>query len=76
MHPNTRDLFIDAIITIAHDQHLHVVAEGVETMLRRDTLIELYCAVIHGFLARRLLPATEFHGWPKRHYATQGVSSV
>ncbi|HWU78335.1 MAG TPA: bifunctional diguanylate cyclase/phosphodiesterase [Rhodanobacter sp.] len=76
LHPEARDLFIDAIITIAHDQRLLVVAEGVETDVQRDALIELDCDVIQGYLVSRPLPAREFHRWLEQHHSMHGVPSA
>ncbi|WEN14013.1 bifunctional diguanylate cyclase/phosphodiesterase [Rhodanobacter sp. AS-Z3] len=76
LRPDARDLFINAIIAIAHDQHLHVVAEGVETDLQRDALIELDCDVLQGFLIARPLPAAELHRWLEGRRSSKRVPLV
>mgnify|MGYP001073102844 CR=1 FL=1 len=57
------DPFIEAIITIAHEQRLFVVGEGVETGQQRDVLAELGCDALQGYLICRPLPAAAFRQW-------------
>ncbi len=75
LQPDTRDPFTESIIAIAHEQHLHVVAEGVETNPQREALAALGCDAIQGFLISRPLPAAEFHRWLERQLAQQCVAS-
>jgi diguanylate cyclase (GGDEF)-like protein len=69
LQPGTRDPFTESIIAIAHDQKLHVVAEGVETAAQREALEALDCDAFQGYLFSRPLPATEFHRWLEQHMA-------
>lgn len=57
------DPFIQAIITIAHEQQLFVVGEGVETGEQRDALAGLGCDALQGYLICRPLPAAAFRQW-------------
>lgn len=45
-----------AIITMAHELNMRVVAEGVETVEQLKTLASLHCDEIQGFLVSRPLP--------------------
>lgn len=65
------DPFIEAIITIAHEQHLFVVAEGVETSQQRDVLAELGCDALQGYLICRPLPAAQFRLWLQQQTAAR-----
>lgn len=70
------DPFIDAIITMAHQQKLFVVAEGVETRQQRDALAGLHVDAIQGYLVCGPLPALEFQQWLEQHAAQQDVAST
>ncbi len=48
-----------AIINLAHDLNLHVVAEGIETIQQLDKLQQLGCDAIQGFLLGRPMPEAE-----------------
>lgn len=48
-----------AIINLAHDLDLHVVAEGIETVQQLDKLHELGCDSIQGYLLGRPMPEAE-----------------
>jgi diguanylate cyclase (GGDEF)-like protein/PAS domain S-box-containing protein len=50
---------IHAIVGIARGFGLHLVAEGVETAFQKETLHELGCDEMQGFLFSRPLPAAE-----------------
>ena len=50
----------EAIIVMAHKLGLKVVAEGVETELQRDLLIDAGCDYAQGYLFSRPVPAEEF----------------
>ncbi|MEO8998747.1 MAG: EAL domain-containing protein [Rhodanobacter sp.] len=63
LQPGVRDTFVEAIITIAHEQQLYVVAEGVETDQQREALTELGCDAIQGYLVCRPLSSAQFHQW-------------
>lgn len=49
-----------AIITIAHELGLSVIAEGIETKEQRDMLTELGCDFGQGFLLSKPLPFQQF----------------
>ncbi|WP_162145405.1 putative bifunctional diguanylate cyclase/phosphodiesterase [Deinococcus ficus] len=53
------DGFVRAIVTLAHDQGVRVVAEGVEEAWQRDTLWALHCDLGQGYLFSRPLPAAQ-----------------
>ncbi len=53
------DGFVRAIVTLAHDQGVRVVAEGVEEAWQRDTLEALHCDLGQGYLFSRPLPAAQ-----------------
>ncbi|HVR21452.1 MAG TPA: EAL domain-containing response regulator, partial [Polyangiaceae bacterium] len=41
---------IRAMTTLCHEMGMHIVAEGVETRAERDTLVELGCDLLQGYL--------------------------
>jgi EAL domain-containing protein (putative c-di-GMP-specific phosphodiesterase class I) len=45
---------------MAHSLDMTVVAEGVETAAQMQSLINLHCDQIQGYLLARPLPASEF----------------
>ncbi|MCF6093969.1 EAL domain-containing protein [Microaerobacter geothermalis] len=51
---------VEAIITLAHQLHLKVVAEGVETKTQEAFLQKKCCDEIQGYLFSRPVPAEEF----------------
>lgn len=51
---------VSAIVTLAQNLHLKVVAEGVETQKQRAFLTELGCDSMQGFLLGKPMPAPEF----------------
>jgi diguanylate cyclase (GGDEF)-like protein/PAS domain S-box-containing protein len=51
---------VRAIIQMGHTLQMNVIAEGVETEQQRDTLKELECHEIQGYLISKPLPAAEF----------------
>lgn len=60
MVTNSRDYAIaEAVIVLANELDLIVVAEGVETCEQRDLLLELGCDYLQGYLYARPLPAIE-----------------
>jgi EAL domain-containing protein (putative c-di-GMP-specific phosphodiesterase class I)/GGDEF domain-containing protein len=60
-HANAR--ICAAMIRLAHDLGMSVVAEGVETENQAAKLEQLGCDVLQGFLFDRPAPATEFTRW-------------
>lgn len=51
---------VSSIIALAHNLHLTVIAEGVETEQERDILAEMHCETLQGFLMSRPLSETDF----------------
>lgn len=51
---------VRAIVTLAHDRQLKVVAEGIETSAVLQRLRDLGCDVAQGYLISRPLPAARF----------------
>ena len=49
-----------AIITLAHELGLNVIAEGVETELERDLLLQQGCSNFQGYLYSRPIPIAQF----------------
>jgi len=54
---------ISAIVAMAHSLGLKVIAEGVETQLQRDRLIELGCDYAQGYYFAKPLPAAAMREW-------------
>jgi EAL domain-containing protein (putative c-di-GMP-specific phosphodiesterase class I) len=48
---------VQAIIGLARGLQMRIVAEGVETQLQKDTLVELGCDYLQGYLLARPMPA-------------------
>ncbi|HEX6733545.1 MAG TPA: EAL domain-containing protein [Azonexus sp.] len=57
------DAIVQAIVGIARSFNLHVLAEGIETKIQRDTLIGLGCDEMQGYLFSRPLPAAQLDGF-------------
>lgn len=49
-----------AVISMAHDLHLTVIGEGVETIAERDFLVQYQCDAFQGYLISPPLPAPKF----------------
>jgi diguanylate cyclase (GGDEF)-like protein len=61
---NAEDLAIStAVIAMARSMNMSVVAEGVETAEQAQTLRELKCDEIQGYLLSRPLPASDLARW-------------
>ncbi len=54
---------IQAIIAIANNLGLKIVAEGVETMEQYELLLKLGCFRMQGYLISKPLPALDFAAW-------------
>ena len=54
---------IDAVVKLAHALGLRVVAEGVETVLQRDLLVQLDCDELQGFLFAKPMAAGQLAAW-------------
>jgi EAL domain-containing protein (putative c-di-GMP-specific phosphodiesterase class I) len=52
-----------AVVTLARQLGLSVVAEGVETGAQQEFLAGLGCDVLQGFLFARPMPAARFETW-------------
>ncbi len=64
LRPGAKDLALcKAIITMAHELGMKVVAEGVETAGQRDLLIAAGCDDGQGYLFARPMSAGEFEAW-------------
>jgi diguanylate cyclase (GGDEF)-like protein/PAS domain S-box-containing protein len=57
------EALIEAIIAMARSLKLSVVAEGVETQAQFDTLRQLGCDQVQGYLLARPMPVAEFEAW-------------
>jgi len=51
---------VKAVIDLAHNFNLKVVAEGVESMAIADRLAELRCDILQGYVFDKPLPITVF----------------
>jgi diguanylate cyclase (GGDEF)-like protein len=54
---------VSAVIRLAHELGLRVVAEGVETSGQRDILVQLGCDELQGFFLARPMPAEALEAW-------------
>jgi EAL domain-containing protein (putative c-di-GMP-specific phosphodiesterase class I) len=54
---------IRAMTTLCHEMGMHIVAEGVETVAERDTLVELGCDLLQGYLFARPGPPFPSASW-------------
>jgi predicted signal transduction protein with EAL and GGDEF domain len=61
-----RQIIVSAIIGLARDLELLVVAEGVETPQQRDMLLDLQCPLAQGYLYARPLPHDELSALLRR----------
>jgi sensor c-di-GMP phosphodiesterase-like protein len=53
---------VAAVLSLAHALGLHVIAEGVETLLQANQLTALGCPVAQGFLWSPAVPAEQVPG--------------
>lgn len=66
---------IQAILTLAHHLHLHVIAEGVETEQQRAQLIDLGCRSGQGYLFCRPISATQISDLLRTHQPPLGIGT-
>jgi len=57
-----------AMIVMAHELGMRVVAEGVETAEQRDWLESAGCDFAQGYLFAKPMPAEDFEAWVARHH--------
>jgi EAL domain-containing protein (putative c-di-GMP-specific phosphodiesterase class I) len=53
-------IIVEAVIKMAHQLNLQVVAEGIETTAELNVLRQYQCDIIQGYLFSRPLPSQEF----------------
>ncbi len=64
MFNNPNDLAIlSGIISLAHAFHLHIIAEGVETIAHGELLLQMGCECAQGYAIARPMPAHELPDW-------------
>lgn len=56
-------VLIDAIVAMAHQLDLRVLAEGVETLAQQERLLRSSCDLFQGYRFSRPLPEAEFRAW-------------
>ncbi|KQP43539.1 diguanylate cyclase [Pseudorhodoferax sp. Leaf274] len=62
--PRSNDLALcKAMIVMAHQLGIAVIAEGVETPAQRDLLLEAGCDYAQGYLFAQAMPAEQFEAW-------------
>jgi EAL domain-containing protein (putative c-di-GMP-specific phosphodiesterase class I) len=57
-----------AVITLAHNLGMDVVAEGVETPFQMQALEDMHCSVLQGFGISEPLADREFVSWCRAGY--------
>jgi len=60
---------IEAIIAMAHQLDMQVLAEGVETPAQHAHLLRAGCDIFQGFLFSRPLPEEALHAWVRQRHA-------
>ena len=58
---------VASLIQLAHSLNMSVVAEGIEQMEQVETLREMHCDFIQGYVYSRPLPVEEFEAWRERY---------
>lgn len=58
---------VEAIITMAKNLNIKIIAEGVETIQELEILRKLNCDIIQGFYTSKPLSITEFIDFAKKH---------
>ncbi|MBN2196145.1 MAG: EAL domain-containing protein [Polyangiaceae bacterium] len=59
-----RARIINGIVPLCHDLGLIVVAEGVETIGKRDELLRVGCDLFHGYLVAKPSAGFPLSNWP------------
>ncbi|OQY18539.1 MAG: hypothetical protein B6I36_06760, partial [Desulfobacteraceae bacterium 4572_35.1] len=60
-------VIVNAIVAMGHGLGLSIVAEGIETELQRQYLVQLRCEEAQGYLFSKPIPASEFAVFLKQH---------
>lgn len=66
----------NAIIQLAHNLKLNIIAEGVETEEQAKVLLEYGCTWAQGYLYAKPLPAEDFFHWVRRYNVTHRTKKV
>lgn len=64
IRPQRRAVF-GAIVNVAHELGFKVVAEGVETQVQDQHLVEMGCDYVQGYVVSKPLPAAEMLAWAR-----------
>jgi EAL domain-containing protein (putative c-di-GMP-specific phosphodiesterase class I) len=72
--PKQREM-IDAMVTLAGQLNVDVLAEGVETMGEHTVLAQLGCGTVQGFVIARPMPEDEVIDWLQRYDQKLGQTS-
>ena len=67
---------VSAVVHLAHDLGLGVVAEGVETEGQRDVLVGLDCDELQGYLFARPMRPADVAGWIRARSDDVGVQTA
>ena len=67
---------VSAIIGLAKNLQLRVVAEGVEEHEQLDMLASKECDVAQGYLYSRPIPDQEFQDWVLAQMSTKKLASI
>jgi EAL domain-containing protein (putative c-di-GMP-specific phosphodiesterase class I) len=59
----TKQSIVMSMVTLCHEMQVTVVAEGVETSAERDTLVDLGCDLLQGYLFAKPGPAFPAYAW-------------
>ena len=77
LHANSADLALcKAIITMAHELGMKVVAEGVETVEQRDLLVRAGCDFGQGYLFAKPMAAAEFEIFCAQHHRVHAAGKL
>ncbi|MCB1049150.1 MAG: EAL domain-containing protein [Acidobacteria bacterium] len=75
--PNNPDdvAIASAIVAMAHNLNLKVIAEGVEEKEQLDFLASLECEEVQGYYYSRPLPADQFQAFIEKHHGTGSMKA-